>query len=148
MANLTNSVSFGHDELDSLTIKLILPQILIPLNHLINESLSQSTFAMKWKLAKVLPLLKEKDSNRLDPAQYRPISLLPTIGKIVERAAQTQLLEFLENTCQLNGSSHAYRSGLSTTTTLAEICENIYRGVEDREISEIMTLDQSAAFNI
>ena len=88
---------------------------------------------MKWKLAKILPLLKEKDSDKLDPAQYRPISLLSTIAKIVERAAQTQLLEFLETSEQLNPNSHAYRSGLSTTTTLSQICENIYQGVEDKE---------------
>ena len=77
VSSLSNSISFGHDEIDSLTIKLILPQILIPLNHAINTSLRQNTFAMKWKLAKILPLLKERDSNKLDPGQYRPISLLP-----------------------------------------------------------------------
>ena len=54
----------------------------------------------------------------------------------------------MEETGQLNSSSHAYRTSLSTTTTLAEICENIYQGVEDRKISEIMTVDQSAAFDI
>ena len=147
VTNLSNSVSFGHDEVDAMTIKLILPQIIIPLNHLVNTSLRENRFAMKWKLARLLPLLKEKDSNRLDPAQYKLISLLSTVSKIVERAAQVQLLKHFEDSELLNASSHAYCPGLSTTTTLAQICEKIYKGVEDKDISEIMTVDQSEAFN-
>ena len=147
VANLSNTVSFGHDEIDAMTIKLILPQILIPLNFLINTSLRESKFAMKWKLARLLPLHKDKDSNRLDPTQYRPISLLSTVSKIVERAAQIQLLKFLEDSELLNPSSHAYKVGLSTTTTLAQICDRIYQGIENKDISEILTVDQSAAFD-
>ena len=126
--NLSNSVSFGHDKIDALTIKQILPQIIIPLNHLVNTSLSENRFAMKWKLARLLPLLKDKDSNRLDPAQYRPISLLSTIAKVVERAAQVQLLKHFEDHELLNASSHAYRMGLSTMMTLAQICEKNLQG--------------------
>ena len=146
VANLSNTVSFGHDEIDAMTIKLILPHILIPLNFLINMSLRENKFAMKWKLARLLPFLKDKDSNCLDPTQYRPISLLSTVSKIIERAAQVQLLKFLEESEQLNPSSHAYRAGLSTMTTLAQICDRIYQGVENKDISEILTVDQSAAF--
>ena len=144
---MSNSVSFGHDQLDAVTMKLVLPQILIPLNHLINTSLQNSKVAMKWKLAKVLPLLKSKDSNRLDPANYRPISLLSTTAKIVERAAQVQLLKHFEESQLLNNSSHAYRQRLSTTTTIQQICDLIYQGADNKEISELMTVDQSAAFD-
>ena len=102
---------------------------------------------MKWKLARLLPIIKDKDSNKLDPAQYRPISLLSTVSKIVERAAQIQLLKYLEDANLLNPNSHAYRVGMSTTTTLGQICELIYQGVEGKDISEILTVDQSAAFD-
>ena len=147
VAKLGNSVSYGHDGIDALTFKLILPTILIPLNHLVNTSLKTNKFAMKWKLSKVIPLLKDKDSNRLSPAEYRPVSLLSTTSKVVERAAQLQLLKFMEDSGQMNGSGHAYRPGLSTTTTIAQICDTLYQSLELRNITSLLTVDQSAAFD-
>ena len=59
-------------------------------NHIrwiINTSLGKGKFANKWKFSKVTPLLKSKDSDRLDPAAYIPVSMLPTLSKLVEWAA-------------------------------------------------------------
>ena len=147
VSKLGNSVSYGHDGIDALSFKLILPTILIPLNHIINTSLRKGKFAMKWKLSKVIPLLKSKDSNRLDAGEYRPVSLLSTTSKVVERAAQLQLLKFFEDSGQLNNSGHAYRTGLSTTTTVAQICDELYQAAEQKNIASIMTVDQSMAFD-
>ena len=77
----------------------------------------------------------------------RPVALLSTISKIVERAAQVQLLEYLETTGQMNANCHAYRQGMSTTTTLIQVMDKLYGAVEDRKISEIMALDQSCTFD-
>ena len=46
VGKLGNTASFGHDGIDALTLKLIFPEILIPLQHLINLSLVQKRFAM------------------------------------------------------------------------------------------------------
>ena len=139
VTGLSNSSSFGQDEIDSTFLKLILPSILKPLRHLVNTSLQSSTFANKWRITKVHPLLKDKDLDKLDPTSYHP--------KGVERATQLQLLQFFETTEQWNDSGHSYRQGLSTTTTIAEISNAPYSATEDRMITEIMTLDQSAAFD-
>ena len=147
VSKLGNSTTYGHDEIDALTIKLILPYILIPLQHIVNSSLVSNKFAMKWKLHKVIPLLKSTDSNKLDPEEYRPVSLLSTTAKIVERAAQIQLLDFFEKTEQLNNNAHAYRPNLSTTTTIMQICEALYESAELCNIASILTVDQSAAFD-
>ena len=58
-----------------------------------------------------------------------------------------QLLDFLESTEQLNSSGHAYRAGLSTTTTIAQICEELYESAERKNIASLMTVDQSVAFD-
>ena len=60
---------------------------------------------------------------------------------------QTQLLDYLETTKQLNSSSHAYQTGLSTTTSLIEITNRIYEAIDNRDITSIMMVDQSAAFD-
>ena len=144
---LGKSQSFGHDGIDSNILKLILPSIVAPLTHLVNVSLSTGTWAGRWKVSRVFPLLKDTDADRLAPSSYRPVSLLPSISKIVERAAQIQLLKCFESTGQLNNSAHAYRKNLSTSTTLASIVDELYCAAEDRRIAQMMTVDQSMAFD-
>ena len=57
------------------------------------------------------------------------------------------MLKFLEENCLLNENSHAYRKGYSTTTALLEVTEELYKAVDEHKISNIMTIDQSAAFD-
>ena len=147
VAKLGNSTSHGHDKIDAMFIKLILPSILNPLTHLINSSLRGKVFANRWKLSVIHPLLKGNDLDKMNPESYRPVCSLPTISKLIERTVQIQMMNYLEETQQLNMSAHAYRRGLSTTTTLSEICDSLYSAAEQREISSIMTMDQTSAFN-
>ena len=65
------------------TIKLIAPKIIPALTHIVNLSLSTSTFPMEWKMAKVVPLLKKGDN--LDSKNYRPVDLLSFLRKVLEK---------------------------------------------------------------
>ena len=143
ISSLGNSTSFGRDYIDALAIKSAAQHLAPLLRHLVNTSLRTD----KWKFARLLPLLKDKTLNRMQPSSYRPIAILPTVSKIVERAAQRQLTDFLETNRLLNNSSHAYRKGMSTTTTLLDLADRLYEAVDEKKISSLMTLDQSAAFD-
>ena len=77
-------------------------------------SLTRNTFAMKWKISKLTPILKSKDMSLLDVSSYRPVVVVPLVSKLVERVAQQQLLNFLETT----------NKDFSTTKTLLEITES------------------------
>ena len=59
-----------------------------PICDIINLSIKLSTFPDKFKIAKLIPLFK-KGSNT-DPKNYRPISLLPLLSKLIEKAIHTQ----------------------------------------------------------
>ena len=144
---LGNPSSCGLDGLDSNFLKLVTPSIAAPLAHIINTSLTQSTWANKWKIGKIFPLLKDKSLDKFSPASFRPVCILPTLSKIVERAAQLQMQDFFEKSGQLNQSAHAYRMAHSTTTTIASIMDEVYQAAEDKKIAQLMTLDQSAAFD-
>ena len=98
-------------------------------------------------MAKVTPRLKNSDLNKMEVSSYRPVAILSTVSKLVERTAQQQLLKFLEDTNQLNGSNHAYRNSLSTTTTLVEIIDEIFQGVEERKKASLLLIDQSSVFD-
>ena len=108
---------------------------------------STGKFASRWKISKTIPLLKDKELSKLDPTSYRPIAVLLTLSKIIDKVAQVQLCNYLEETKQLNANCHSYRTGLSTTTTLFQLVDSLYEGAENRDISSIMTIDQSSAFD-
>ena len=144
---MANSEAFGLDEIDSVALKPVAEEISGPLLHLINTSLISKRFAQKWKVAKVTPRLKSSELNKLEVSSYRPVAILSTVSKLVERNAQQQLLSYLEETKQMNNSNHAYRSALSTTTTLAEILDEIFQGAEERKKTSILLVDQSSAFD-
>ena len=131
----------------SLSIKAAAGKLLISVQHIINTSLKSKTFAMKWKLSVVNPRLKSQSLDKISTSSYRPISLLPTTSKLVERAAQQQLLNKIEDMNQLNCSSHAYRKNMSTSTTLTDILDEINQGTEDNKFISMMSVDQSSAFD-
>ena len=147
ISKLGNTTACGLDEVDARAIKLVAESLTLPIKHMINVSLLDGKFANKWKIAKTIPLLKNNDMDKLSPSSYRPVALLSTISKVVERAAQVQLLNFFEKTEQINPNCHAYRQGLSTTSTLIQIMDGLYEATEERKISSLMTVDQSCAFD-
>ena len=147
ISNLPVSGSFGQDRLNSESLKVVAKEISRPVQHIINTSLRTMKVAQKWKVSKVTPRLKSNDLNKFDVSSYRPVAVLSTISKLVDRTAQQQMLQFLEETQQMNSSNHAYRKAMSTTTTLTEILDILYQGVEDKKLSSLMVIDQSSAFD-
>ena len=81
--NLPNKNSSGFNLVNNKLLKLIKTEIAIPLEIVFNHSIECGIFPDRMKLAEVVPLYKGK--SRLEPGNYRPISLLPTISKILEK---------------------------------------------------------------
>ena len=75
------------------------------------------------------------------------MSQLPLIGKLAERAVQSQLLEHLEQSGLLGQHHHAYRARTSTTTALLEVTDFIGTGSDENQIMGTMSIDQSLAFD-
>ena len=93
---LPSKNSYGLDGISSKLIKIIEPAIIIPLTLLINQVLNTGIFPDELKIAKVIPIFKKDDPTLLK--HYRPISLLSTISKVIEKIIFTQLsLYFNEN---------------------------------------------------
>ena len=146
--DLSNSTSSANDRIDSISLKHGAETLHVPLTHVINCSIKSSTFATRWKIGKLLPLHKGKGLNPQDPKSFRPISLLPVIGKVVERALQTQILDFMEKSGQFNPNHHSYRKHHSTTTAMLQLSDAIFSGCDAKNITTLITLDQSAAFDV
>lgn len=92
----------GADKITFRVLKDSLPAILPIITQFVNKSLATGTFARSWKMAEVIPVPKSGDSN--EPANARPISLLPILSKVCERLANRQFVDFLNRSGKISVS--------------------------------------------
>ena len=148
LKDMKTSNTMGHDGLDAMSCKLIAPSIIRPLQHILNTSIRTQTFCNKWKIGKFIPLLKNGAEDKLSIKYYRPISILPTVSKLMEKKTiQTQVIHFMEESRQFNKNLHAYRQLVNTTTALLQLTDFSIEAADNSLIPQLMMLDQSAAFD-
>ena len=94
ISNLKSKSSSGHDGVSSKLVKDLNYALSLPLSIIINNSLSEGLVPDMAKLAKIIPIYKAKDKNNI--SNYRRISLLPVISKILEKVIHKNLYTFLE----------------------------------------------------
>lgn len=116
------------------------------LTDLYNKSLQCSIIPTCWKQALVRPILEKATLNPSQPASYRPISLLPLLGKILEALVNHQLTRYLENYKILDPSQSGFRASHSTETALVEIADNIRLSLDTKQSAILVLLDLWAAF--
>ena len=85
--------SSGYDGISTKLLKQIIPNIVSPLEYIFNLSLSTGCCPDLLKIAKVIPIYKKEDPSQVN--NYRPISLLPSISKILEKIVYKRLDSFL-----------------------------------------------------
>ena len=140
-----NSKSCGLDTIDAYVLSLAKEELLPVITHIVNLSITEKCFPTEWKCAKVIPLHKKNEVTY--PMNYRPVALLPIISKIVERVVYLQLSEYLEENDLLHPSHHGFRSKHNTSTALLHMVDTWMEALENDEISAVIMLDMSAAFD-
>ena len=138
-------VATGIDGIPSKIIKHAKTVISPLITKIINISFETKTFPDILKSAIIKPIHKKEDKN--DISNYRPISILPVISKIFERATLNQLLTFFENHCLLSALQHAYRKNHGTVTCLFELLNEIYELIDKKFKAALVSLDLSKAFD-
>ena len=103
-------------------------------------------FPDQLKIAKVVPILKKGDTTTFN--NYRPISLLPAMSKVIEIIIFNQLSEHLENNKLLNSSQYGFRSGHSTDYAALELIDRLITKMDRNEVPINIYLDLSKAFDI
>ena len=121
----------------------IVPLIITPLTHIVNISLSKGVVPSSCKLAKVTALYKAGDKD--DPGNYRPISILPLLSKILEKCSHEQLLSFIDEHNILTHKQYGFRKNFSTVHLMIDLFENIYKSKSKTPC--IIFLDVKKAFD-
>ena len=143
--SLKETSAVGSDGISMRFIKDALYIIAFYLTCIINTSIVTGTFPTSWKHALVVPILKTGDVD--DPNNFRPLSLLPVISKILEKVVTNQLMYFLESSKLLSNTQHGFRPRLSTQTALTVITNKIFNNMDSRKITMLTLCDLSKAFD-
>ena len=117
-----------------------------PITHLINLSIRQYIFPNIWKSAIVTPIYKA--GNQTDIANYRPISILPIISKIMENVVTEQLVDFLNTgRVSVHPMQFGFRKHHSTETAICYFIEQIKSNLDEGGVVGAVFLDLSKAFD-
>ena len=116
------------------------------IRSLINNSFSSSSFPLPWKKAEIVPILKSGDNE--EPANTRPISLLPILSKVCERAVHSQFVNFLDLSHIIHQMQSGNRKFHSTESTLLYFTDELLmNNVDHRKMSVIVFSDMFNAFD-
>ena len=135
--------------LDTIPTKLLkaYPEVFLPLiTRLLNLSLTSGIFPSIWKRAIVKPLLKKPGLDRTFK-NYRPVSNLNFISKLLECAVLIQIQDHLYRQKLLPQYQSSYQVNFSTETLLMKLVDDILNGMESQEVIALGALDLSAAFD-
>jgi len=87
--------------------------------ELVNKCLWTARFPSIWKTAQVVPILKGPDKDVRQPKSYRPVSLLPVLGKVVKKAINSRLNEEIRH--NLTGKQYGFTPGRSTADAIQNL---------------------------
>ena len=145
ITSLPNKTSSGHDSISNNLLKKLSPSITEPLTIVFNKSLESGMFPEEMKKADVVPLHKSKAEHEC--TNYRPISLLLTISKLLEKLMYKRTYYFLEQTDQLYHSQYGFRKSHSCETAIMELVSSIIKGKDDGFYTLALFIDLSKAFD-
>ena len=111
-----------------------------------NKCILNGLFPSSWKQAKVNPLYKGGAKDDIN--NYRPISILPTLSKLIEKFIQKHLMNYFNTFDVLHQFQNGFRSGNSTETALALMAERLLKAINEGKIVSTIMVDFSKAFDL
>jgi hypothetical protein len=127
-------------------IKFIGNEISIPLAHIFNLSLSTGTFPSELKLCRVIPIFKSGSALECD--NYRPISLLSSISKVLEKIVSEKLISHLLENDLLYTHQYGFLPQKSTEHSLMQILSYVSKALNDGNFCIGVFLDLKKAFDV
>ena len=135
----------GPDNLPAYLIKEAAPVIAPFITSIINSSLTSGKVPVQWKRARVTPVFKGGDETQMN--NYRPISTLPILSKVLERVVYNQLSHHLESNNLLPPQQSSFRPAFSTTSLLLKITTNWIKAIDSGCYVGALFLDLRKAFD-
>ena len=145
IGNISTRKAVGPNSIPNLILTEFKDKLKTPITIIINISFLTGKFPKQCKTANIPPILKK--GNKLDSSNYRPISLLPNISKILEKVMYLRLSKFLDKFDCLYKKQFGFRNAHSTSHALISITEEIRKALDNNEFSCGVFLDFQKAFD-
>ena len=143
---MKNGKSPGHDNIGVKMLKENVSVLSGPLSYIFNLSICIGKVPDKLKMAKIIPIYKNK-GDPLFPGNYRPISLLSTFDKLLEKAMYFRLYNHLQANHVLYQYQFGFRKNYSTSLALIDVIDKIYHNINDGKLCTGVYLDLQKAFD-
>ena len=148
ICRLKSGKAVGLDNIPPRLLKDAAGIICKPITAIINASLSQSKVLEDWKAAYVIPLYKKGKKGKTDNIDnYRPISILPVISKLLERTVHSQLVKYLQENHLLSPYQCGFRKQHSTTFAALSFADTIKRNIDQGLMTGAVFVDLRKAFD-
>lgn len=145
MNNFKNTRSCGDDFISNYILKKIIYSILSPLLHLINLSFMNGHFPSCLKISKVIPLFKSGDHHSIN--NYRPISILSSISKLIEKIMLNRINKFLNSYNVICSNQYGFRNKLSTEFAVVDVVNFVSLALESKKYALGIFIDLCKAFD-
>ena len=145
LKTLKTGKAAGPDSIDNRLLKELARPLSGPLTDLFNFSLTTGKVPNLWKQANVTPVFKKNEPS--DVANYRPISLLNTIGKVLEKIIQKYVFNFLNDHHVITTLQSGFVPGDSTVNQLVEIYNTFCQALDEGKEVRAIFCDISKAFD-
>ena len=133
ISNLKGKNTSGHDNISNCVIKDLKSCLLVPLTIIFNKSLTEGSFPSIMKAADVVPLHNSK--SKLDKGNYRPISLLMTFSKLLEKIVYSCTYQFMEKTKQIYDGQFGFRRKHSCENAVQNLLSDIRKNEGRNQIT-------------
>lgn len=143
--SLKSSSASGWDNIPSSFIKLAKNELIPIICHLTNLCFKKGIFPLLLKKSIITPVYKSGDESIL--GNYRPISVLPSISKILEKLLNNRLINYLEKYNILSKAQYGFRHGKSTDDAILDLTSYIVNKMDRGEKCLAVFLDLQKAFD-
>ena len=145
LSSLDPAKATGPDLVSARMLKHTATSISPAVTRLFNMSLSLGRLPSQWKSALVVPI--PKSQHKSDPSNYRPISLLPILSKLLEKHIHAYLMDRINTSSPLSGEQWGFLKGKSTTGALLTAIHDWHQALEIGIDVCTVFLDLSKAFD-
>jgi hypothetical protein len=146
LSKLKATKATGLDGIPARLLRDASESIAMPITRIINQTFVSGTIPSDWKEAKITPIFKA--GKKADMKNYRPISVLPLVSKIMEKVVQVQFVNFFNENKLLSIYQSGFRKKHSTETTAVYLVDNILDQMDKQNYTGTVFVDLKKAFDL
>ena len=145
LQSLNTTKSMGIDGTAPMLLKSCALALYVPIHHLFSLSISKHIIPLEWKCHSITPIHKSGDKSQV--TNYRPISLLCIISKVLEHLVYDHLNKFITSNKVITGPQFGFRQGHSTNQQLLLFLNEVHQSLNHSATCDVICLDFRKAFD-